>query len=241
MVIKALRRAWQLGQTYWQQADSEYPSHWKKADATQATFNQLLEDTRAALTSNSGAQPAPSVPDGWLRAVDEALVTAHIGVANAEDTYEQAKAKLDNLIGFHVDVATDPAVNGGWKLMPAEPTREIYKCFAAYDGSSYSNPFDFDDFREDYLAAINSTGLPVGAKLYALPGAQPAPSVPECPYPCGWRNLLKYALIDGSFLARSINEDEPVTENGRAVTMRMVMRLRDVLMAINNAAPEAKP
>ena len=68
LVIKALRRAWQLGQTYWQQADSEYPSQWKKADVTQATFNQLVEDTRAALTSNSGAQPAPSVSDGWKEA-----------------------------------------------------------------------------------------------------------------------------------------------------------------------------
>ena len=77
--------------------------------------------------------------------------------------------------------------------------------------------------------------------LYALPGAQPAPSVPECPYPCGWRNLLKHAIEDGAYLARSINEDEPVTENARSVTMRMVMRLRDVLMAINNAAPEVKP
>lgn len=77
--------------------------------------------------------------------------------------------------------------------------------------------------------------------LYALPGAQPAPSVPKCPYPCGWRNLLKHAIEDGAYLARHINEDDPVTENARAVTMRMVMRLRDVLMAINNAAPEAKP
>ena len=68
-----------------------------------------------------------------------------------------------------------------------------------------------------------------------------APSVPECPYPCGWQNLLKYVMEDGAYLARSINEDEPVTENARAVTMRMVMRLRDVLMALNNAAPEAKP
>ena len=64
----------------------------------------------------AGMRPK-SVPDGWLRAIDEALVTAHIGVANAHDTYEQAKAKLDNLIRFHVDVATDPAVNGGFKLM----------------------------------------------------------------------------------------------------------------------------
>lgn len=67
---------------------------------------------------NAGKQSAPSIPDGWLRAIDEALIVAHIGVANPSDTYEQAKAKLDSLIGFHVDVATDPAVNGGWKLVP---------------------------------------------------------------------------------------------------------------------------
>lgn len=67
---------------------------------------------------------------------------------------------------------------------------------------------------------------------------KPAQSVPECPYPCGWQNLLKHAIEDGAYLARSINEDEPVTENARSVTMRMVMRLRDVLIAINRAAPE---
>jgi len=69
-----------------------------------------------------GAQPTPSIPEGWLRAIDEALVVANIGVANASDTYEQAKAKLDSLIGFHVDVATDPAVNGGYKLVSVRLT-----------------------------------------------------------------------------------------------------------------------
>ena len=44
----ALKRAYSLGQTYWQQADSEYSSQWKKADATQATFRQLVEDTVSA-------------------------------------------------------------------------------------------------------------------------------------------------------------------------------------------------
>ena len=63
-----------------------------------------------------------SILDGWLCAIDEALVVAHIGVANTDDTYEQAKAKLNNLIGFHTDVATDPAVNGGYKLVPVDPT-----------------------------------------------------------------------------------------------------------------------
>ena len=71
--------------------------------------------------------------------------------------------------------------------------------------------------------------------------AQPSPSVPECPYPCGWRNLFSLAIVDGAYLARSINEDDPVTEHARATTMQMVMRLRDVLMAIINATPEGKP
>jgi hypothetical protein len=44
----ALKRAYNLGQTYWQQADSEHSSQWKKADATQATFRQLVEDTVSA-------------------------------------------------------------------------------------------------------------------------------------------------------------------------------------------------
>jgi hypothetical protein len=82
LVSKALRRAWQLGQTYWQQADSEYQSHWKKADATQNEFDRLEEDTRAAiLTANSIAQPAPSVPEGWL-SVPERLVDMFCGAAD---------------------------------------------------------------------------------------------------------------------------------------------------------------
>lgn len=41
----AMKRAYNLGQTYWQQADSEYSSHWKKAGVTAATFRQLVDDT----------------------------------------------------------------------------------------------------------------------------------------------------------------------------------------------------
>ena len=74
-----------------------------------------------ARVTGAQAQPNQSVPEGWLRAIDEALIVTHLGVANSEDTYEQAKAKLDSLIGFHVDEASDPAVNGGWKLVPVEP------------------------------------------------------------------------------------------------------------------------
>ena len=93
------------------------------------------------------AQPAPSIPDGWLRAIDEALIVAHIGVANESDTYEQAKSKLDSLICLHVNVATDPAVNGGWKLVPVEPTYEMLEagedtCVPTYTDTPVSVPFD---------------------------------------------------------------------------------------------------
>lgn len=45
---KALKRAYNLGQTYWSQADSEYRSDWKKSDVTQAKFNELVEVTVAS-------------------------------------------------------------------------------------------------------------------------------------------------------------------------------------------------
>lgn len=174
-------------------------------------YNVVLRERDALRAELANAQPAPSVPDGWLRAVDEALVIAHIGVANAHDTYEQAKAKLDSLIGLHVDIATDPAVNGGYKLMPVEPTKEIYECFAAYDGTSYSNPFDFDDFREDYLSAINSTGI-----IKHSPSVPDVFAWPECP-----KRRQSHVLFDDGY------------EEGWAACIATIKAAL--------AAPEAKP
>ena len=62
----ALKRAFNLGQTYWQQVDSEYPIHWKKGDVTLASFNQLVEDTiREALAE----QPAQQTDEFLLRGI----------------------------------------------------------------------------------------------------------------------------------------------------------------------------
>ena len=58
LVSLALRKAWQLGQTYWQQADSEFISQQNKSDATQAKFQVLIDETRAALATT---QPAAAV------------------------------------------------------------------------------------------------------------------------------------------------------------------------------------
>ena len=82
-----------------------------------------VEKERDALQANLSEQP--TVPDGWLRAVDEEMTRSHLGVAFAADSYAVAKKKLADLIKWHVTVATDPVVNGGFKLVPVEPTPEM--------------------------------------------------------------------------------------------------------------------
>ncbi len=59
VVSRALRMAWNLGQTYWQQADSEYTSQHRKADETQGKFRALVDETRNKILSLSANPPEP--------------------------------------------------------------------------------------------------------------------------------------------------------------------------------------
>lgn len=65
MVSKALRDAYNLGQRYRQQADSEYISRHRKADATRAKFLALVEETCATLAAGqaTAAQATPAYKD----------------------------------------------------------------------------------------------------------------------------------------------------------------------------------
>ena len=128
-------------------------------------FPTVPEESEYARGFNAGLRAATYntatheiVPkQGWIRVVDEALVTAgELGVANASDDYETARAKLRILIDWHVAVATDPQVNGGYVLVPVVPTKELWSSFSAYDGTSYSDPFSEDCFREDWAKAVSS-------------------------------------------------------------------------------------
>ena len=56
-VSKALRRAWQLGQTYWQQADSDSYKQNARSEQTKAMFMDLVLETRATMTQ-AGAMVA---------------------------------------------------------------------------------------------------------------------------------------------------------------------------------------
>ncbi len=55
---KALSSAWNLGQTYWQQADSEYASQNRKSDATRDKYLALVEETCALLKGADHADQA---------------------------------------------------------------------------------------------------------------------------------------------------------------------------------------
>lgn len=52
----------------------------------------------------------------WQRAVDELLIANHLGTTDKAKTVEEAKEQLMELIKFEIQLATDPAVNGGYKL-----------------------------------------------------------------------------------------------------------------------------
>ena len=55
-VRDAMRMAFNLGQTYWRQADSESIKQQNKSDATREQFEALMEETVSALDT---AQPEP--------------------------------------------------------------------------------------------------------------------------------------------------------------------------------------
>lgn len=67
LVSKAMRKAWQLGQTYWQQADSEFLSQQAKSDATQAKFHELVDETRAAISTQPAAVEVADEREATIR------------------------------------------------------------------------------------------------------------------------------------------------------------------------------
>lgn len=95
MLREALQRAFNLGQRYWQQVDSDYQSEHKKADETYQKYKQLVEDTTQALNHVSDtskmvdhagdANKIANAP-GALRLADRILIA---------DEYERRFRQID--------------------------------------------------------------------------------------------------------------------------------------------------
>lgn len=60
----------------------------------------------------------------------------------------------------------------------------------------------------------------------------------ECPFPCGWENLLRISMSDGAFLAKDLIEGEEVKDIHRHAAFNNTDRLVSVITAILNAQRE---
>ena len=56
----------------------------------------------------------------WQQVIDHELVSAHLGIAKDGVSWDEARKAISGLIQWHVDVALDPKVNGGYALIKVE-------------------------------------------------------------------------------------------------------------------------
>lgn len=134
-VRKAMCQAWQLGQTYWQQADSESYKQNVKSDVTRAKFAALVDEVQSLL-----AQPAPATQDSQQAPVvappelpnDSAVWDAMAEWAEAGNTLDdapsiKARAALQAYARQAVaEALAGRALGGGLDLKSIESMLECY-------------------------------------------------------------------------------------------------------------------
>ena len=122
MVSKALREAYNLGQRYWQQADSEYISQHKKADDTRAKFLALVEETCAALAAGQATAAKAVVPSGW-------------NIVPTEPTQAMLDAVVTSMDDFLLGKEAEKQYREDWAAMlaaaPAQPAAQQGAAYAA--------------------------------------------------------------------------------------------------------------
>jgi predicted aminopeptidase len=100
-VSKAMRKAWQLGQTYWRQADSDYVSDHRRSEETQRQFDALVDETRAMLAAASKppeqAEQHRALSEGQREALKEAICWAQDD--GLPGTADHLRTLLDTLDG----------------------------------------------------------------------------------------------------------------------------------------------
>ena len=121
-VTDALRRAFSLGKTYWQQAHSDFISQHVKADATRAKFQELCErtedtiDTLSAQLAEAQRDAATPTPDAFHKALRlaqrESLDRTGSGVVNWDQADAGMSDKARHLVERYIaaiDAAKGPA------------------------------------------------------------------------------------------------------------------------------------
>ena len=75
---------------------------WETDSSDMFSYEETCE-VFAALLQELVDAPEPK-SCGWIRAIDEAMVTHHLGVADIADDYEAAKKKLNTLLCLNQDI-----------------------------------------------------------------------------------------------------------------------------------------
>jgi hypothetical protein len=137
-VRRAMIRAYGFGQTWWQQADSEYASENKRADVTAGRFIELTDELCAAIPANlatasqEGAHAAPTrdlaylieyIPDAAVRAEAKRLLA---GMSIADGAHAARNAVLEeaaNALDLMNDSAGDRAAHEQREMLCCENER----------------------------------------------------------------------------------------------------------------------
>jgi len=88
-VASAMKRAFNLGQTYWQQADSDSSSQQRRSDETRAKFDSLLSETVEAIR---GAEPDDRSPSYDALLIIAQSVCAALNRAGLDDCDDPGEA-----------------------------------------------------------------------------------------------------------------------------------------------------
>ena len=123
VIEQVLRKAYSLGQTYWQQADSVSPKQWKKSDETRATFQALVADTLAA--------PQPE-PDAWRIFDGEGGYDYKDEAPEPLDVEWAARYKRK----YEPLYLHPPQPPPGYVLVPIEPTPEMLAAGVAAESNA---------------------------------------------------------------------------------------------------------
>ena len=75
---------------------------------------------------------------GWLIACDDALICSHLGVAELSHSYDYAKFKLNELIDWHISVATEPSLGATVVRKPLTEQQIYALASAATDEEGFS-------------------------------------------------------------------------------------------------------
>ena len=163
MVSKSLREAYNLGQRYWQQADSEYISQHKKADDTRAKFMALVEETCAALAAGQATAAQATVPPN---AIIASIMRDDGGEAPAFCLMAAYRSEKDAMDAFALIAAADAtnALRAAHGQAPAGAAEEIDKALNVYaqafaarvNGWTRQNGDDLPGARSALFAAIHA-------------------------------------------------------------------------------------